>query len=93
MARKRGWHFLNEDLQAHNGTEGPWSDGEVRELDVELAMCQRGYHASPRLIDALGYCFPAKPVLTRVELSGTIVDDTDKSVATRRRLLWHHSGT
>ena len=88
MARKRGWHFLDEKLRAHSGSEDAWRVGEVREMDGPVALCERGYHASARPLDALNFCFVAQPRLCRVALSGEIVVGDDKMVATRRRLLW-----
>jgi len=45
-------------------------------------LCKRGEHASERPIDALKYASGA--IVSRVVLSGTIVLDTDKAVATKR---------
>lgn len=49
-------------------------------------MCSVGYHASERLIDALGYA-PGS-TLSRVELSGAILRDDDKLCASERKVLW-----
>jgi hypothetical protein len=82
----RGWHFLRADMTAGCGNEPPWQVGETRTVEGELVLCGHGYHASTRLLDALKYA----PDLTicRVELSGRLKHDTDKSVGRKRRLLW-----
>jgi hypothetical protein len=76
-------------MRSWQGGEKPWVDGEVREIEGEPILCKRGYHASTFIDDALTYSPGGPQVLCRVELSGTINEDSDKMVATRRRLLWH----
>jgi len=49
-------------------------------------MCNCGLHASVRAIDALKYA-PGS-VICRVRLGGTIIEDDDKCVASRRTVLW-----
>jgi hypothetical protein len=49
-------------------------------------MCERGYHASRRIMDALRYA-PGS-MLSRVELRGTFIEDADKAVATERKVVW-----
>jgi hypothetical protein len=73
-------------MRAEYGTEGPWHVGEVREVTGPLVMCEHGYHASVRAIDALSYA--AGPVICRDELSVEILHAADKMVGHRRRLLW-----
>jgi hypothetical protein len=51
-----------------------------------LSMCNYGLHASIRAIDALKYA--PGPVICRVRLGGTIIEDTDKCVASRRTVIW-----
>jgi len=68
------------------GSEGPWHDGELREVEGPPVMCEHGYHAGKTLFDALRYA--PGPIICRVELSGDIITDTDKHAATKRRLLW-----
>jgi hypothetical protein len=83
----KAWHFVGETLR--DGRPVP-ADGEWLKHDGELEMCKSGLHASVRLIDALQYA-PGNTIC-RVELDGEIVEDDDKVVATRRRILWRVDG-
>jgi len=49
-------------------------------------MCEYGLHASIDPFDALKYA--PGPVICRVELGGTILEQEDKCVASRRTVLW-----
>ena len=60
--------------------------GETLTVDCEPILCERGLHASPRIIDALDYA--PDFMLWEVELGGTVIHDKDKSVATKRTALW-----
>jgi hypothetical protein len=78
------WHFVR--------TSGLLLDnqmvtvGETYRVAGRLKLCERGLHASERLIDALRYA--PGPILCRVQVGGTIVRDTDKLVASERTVLW-----
>ena len=78
------WHFVGERL--HNGDPVP-SDGEWLEYRgvLPLIPCERGLHACVHPMDALKYA-PGS-TLCRVELAGEVQCDTDKLVATRRRIV------
>ena len=80
------WHFLNADMRANSGQEGPWSVGETRRIDGDIELCRRGYHASENIRDAMSYA--NGPIICRVLLNGTIRRDNDKMVASERTLLW-----
>jgi len=77
------WHF----------TDG-WNlrDGQLLKIGKtykhagDLKLCYSGYHASPRLIDALK--FAPGSVLSVVECGGNLVRDTDKIACTERRVLY-----
>ena len=81
-----GWHFVREDRKLRDGQIV--KSGRVYRLPKGQTpeLCERGYHASERAIDALKYA--PGPVVCRVELRGTIIPDTDKAVATERKVLW-----
>ena len=51
-----------------------------------IALCERGLHASTRILDALKYA-PGRTI-SRVRLSGEILRGEDKIVATHRTCLW-----
>ncbi len=78
-----GWHFLAEDGTSHNGYH-PAPVGEWEPVIENPVLCQRGYHGSLRLIDALKYA--PGPILQRCEYRGVVFGD-DKFVATTRRAI------
>lgn len=55
-------------------------------LGTEPILCEIGYHASIRSLDSLEYA--PGTTICRVEMAGTIKLDTDKLVASSRRVLW-----
>jgi len=78
------WHFVGETLR--DGREIP-ADGAILTHVGPVIPCQRGLHASERLIDALQYA-PGH-TLCRVECWGDIEHDADDKLAARnRRILW-----
>ena len=60
--------------------------GQTYRHEGRLMLCESGYHASERLIDALKYA--PGTTLSRVELSGQRIHNTDKLVAEQRIVLW-----
>ena len=54
--------------------------------DGPLVICKAGFHASPRIIDALKWA-PGN-ILDGVILSGERIDERDKSVARERTRVW-----
>jgi hypothetical protein len=54
-------------------------------------MCKQGLHASIKALDALQYAPGA--IVCRVEMSGNIIYDTDKCVASERTVLWYADAT
>ena len=81
----KAYHFLKDNMKGGYGTEKAWEVGEEREVDGELIMCRWGYHASPSFYDALTYAMGNMACI--VELSGEIIKDTDKYVASKRKLI------
>jgi len=78
------WHFT-DGWRLRDGQ--PLKIGKTyKHAAGDLKMCYSGYHASPRLIDALK--FAPGSVLSVVECGGKIVRDTDKVVCTERRVLY-----
>ena len=61
--------------------------GETITVGGTPVLCQHGLHASKRILDALEYCPVWDVALCRVELGGTIIRDTDKSVASERTII------
>ena len=60
------YHFLSEDMTTNFGNEPPWTVGESRSVAGEIIPCERGYHGSPTLWNALTYA--PGPVACLVEL-------------------------
>jgi hypothetical protein len=79
------WHFLEEDKRLAYHPHTPVVTGKWLSVELPLAMCSHGLHASKRLIDALRYA--PGPILCRVELGGEIVEGDDKVVAQKRRVI------
>lgn len=79
-------HWLKEDYTAGNGREKAWMVGEERtHTAVTLVICERGYHSSPSLWDALEYA--PGPVATLVEISEPEARQPDKYVSRTRKLI------
>ena len=76
------YHFVGPTLR--DGSPIP-ADGEWLEVAPPIKMCSRGLHASVHPFDALGYA-PGN-TLCLVELAGQIKTETDKCVASRRRII------
>ena len=83
----KAWHFVGNKLM--DGRPIP-PDGEWLVHEGELIMCKSGLHASIRLIDALKYV-PGNTIC-RVEVDGEVIEDDDKLVAQKRKILWRING-
>jgi len=77
------WHFT--DGRKLRGGK-PFRVGQTIRHDEPLVLCDRGLHASTRIIDALAYA--PGPYLSRVECSGEIITADDKLVCSRRKVIW-----
>jgi hypothetical protein len=80
-----GWHFLKDDRRLRWGTEEKVEVGKTIEVDLPLKMCEHGLHASKKPLDALRYA-PGF-IACKVELSGEIIEESDKACAERRKVL------
>lgn len=80
-------HFLRSDMRSSQGNEKPWKVGERREIDGEIALCERGYHYSPNFGAALlgGWLYGPMACIVRVDDSGP--KDETKGVSPRRELV------
>ena len=85
------WHFVqvgNDDTpRLGYGDNREVKVGETLIVNVKPILCSQGLHASAKLWDALGYASGNKLSLCRVTLGGTVLHDTDKSVATERTVI------
>ena len=80
-----GWYFAADDRKLRYGDGRLVRKGATHKVDVEPELCERGLHASKRIIDALQYA-PGS-VICRVKLGGKVVHGDDKSCATERTYL------
>ena len=81
------WHFLSWDCRLRFSCWTKVRAGQTLRRDpAKLALCRYGLHASVEPLDALKYA--PGPVVCRVRLGGTIIEDTNKHVASRRTVLW-----
>ena len=78
----RAWHFVGEALR--DGSPIP-ADGVWLKHDGKLKMCESGLHASRKPWDALQYA--PGDTLCLVECDGEIIEDKDKLVCSRRRIV------
>src|SRR3990167_6734213 len=73
------WHWLAANRRLQYGTREVVEAGRTYRVEGPLAMCRRVMKGVQR---APG------PVVCRVRLAGTLLRATDKSVATKRHVLW-----
>ena len=78
------WHFT-EGNRLRNGDPLP-KIGEVLHVPPPIRICNRGCHASRKILDAVSYA-PGS-MLHRVELWGNVEEQLDKLVASNRVILW-----
>ena len=83
MKKILAWHFT-EGATLRDGQ--PLEVGKTYTHEGEVKMCESGYHASRRLIDALRYAPGAQ--ISRVECWGDVQEQNDKLVARNRTVLW-----
>lgn len=79
------WKSMKSGLMSNSGNIGSWVKGEWRTHDKSLKMCQSGFHASVRAIDAMRYvdC----EVLALVEVKGKHLEQDDKQAWEKMRVV------
>ena len=82
----KGWHFLRKDRRLRYDDGRLVRAGRTYRAKGDLVLCKKGMHASRRLIDALHWA--PGPIVCRVELTGELIHDDDKSVGRSRTVLW-----
>src|SRR3990167_11431257 len=80
------WHWLAAHPPLPYRTRQGVEAGRPYRGGGPLARCRRGLPASRRALAALQYA--PGPVVCRVRLAGPLLRATDKSVATKRHVLW-----
>jgi len=81
----KAFYFAREDRKLRYNDGREIVVGETHTVDCKPSLCNRGLHASKRIIDALTYA--PGPILYLVELSGDIDKGDDKLCATSRTYL------
>ena len=82
MKRNLAWHFTGPNLR--DGTPIPRA-GKWLQFDGNLVLCETGLHASRQPFDALQ--FAPGNLLHLVDVGGTIIEDNDKLVCSRRKII------
>ena len=80
-----GWHFCRNDKRLGFEDGRQIRTGRTLKVKPPVILCKHGLHASKRIIDALKYS--QGHIICKVKLSGKIIHDTDKSVATERTVI------
>ena len=78
------WHFLTGNGRMQFGKQKVEVDKTYR-IKQSPVLCERGFHASKKVMDALFYA--PGTIACLVRLGGTIVEDTDKVVAQERTVV------
>ena len=66
---------LKKGMKSENGKVS-WEIGEWKQFEGKLEMCQRGFHGSERIIDAMKYVSPA--LIAEVEVKGKNIKEGDE---------------
>jgi hypothetical protein len=84
----RAWKFLLlNDIGEIWSQSGPhlWEAGQWYQIDGRPAACKRGFHCSPRILDAFSYVHGT--VLAEVEAKGECDHDGNKSAYQSMRII------
>lgn len=84
MKKIQAWHFVGDDGKRRDGVIE--KVGKTYHIEGDLVMCERGLHASRRILDALQYA-PGL-IVRRVECWGKADEQSDKIVCRYRKVLW-----
>ena len=91
MSTVEAWHFLPDDGRLRYPPHDKVEVGVTLKIEGSPVLCERGFHASIRAIDAVYYAPGA--LVCRVRLGGEIIHGDDKLVATERTVLWMADAT
>lgn len=78
------WKCLKADMRSRYGN-CQWAIGEWKTEGCALEMCEVGFHASPRIIDAMSYVSLGR--LARVEVKGRSIIDHNKQCWSEMRVI------
>ena len=80
------WSFVREDCMLQDSTNLSMKPGITLIVPAPLIMGEHGLHASVDPLDALYY--GSGSTICRVELAGTILEETDRLCADRCTVIW-----
>ena len=89
MKTVKAWHWVKDDWTLRDGQKV--EVGKTYVVDGELTMCERGLHASRKILDALQYA-PGS-IVCRVTCWQIKQEDNDKFVCHKRRVEWAYDAT
>ena len=75
---------MKDGLKSTNGSIN-WKLGEWQKHDGELTMCEAGFHASEKILQAFGYVKPG--LIARVEVRGEHISKEGKQVWSEMRVV------
>jgi len=84
----KAWHWVGEDRRLRYGDNRVVRAGHTYKAKGKgsIVLCQNGVHGSKRILD--GLCYAPGPVVCRVNISGEIVQGSDKLAGRTRDVLW-----
>ena len=85
------WHFTNKNMTLGYDDGRKIVEGETLSCEGNIVLCRNGMHGSKRIIDAVHYA--PGPILTRVEITGDVVEGNDKLAGRHRKVLWSLDAT
>lgn len=77
------WKFLKSDLKSAHGSL-KWKVGEWKKIEGQVTLCENGFHASKKILDALSYV--RGEVLAYVEVKGKHKSEEDKQAWSEMRI-------
>jgi len=81
---KRLWKAFESGLKSNYGTVN-WKVGEWQEYEDNIKLCESGFHASERIVDAMQYT--NLELLARVEVKGLSKKGIDKQVWSKMKII------
>ena len=84
MKTVKAWHWVKDDWTLRDGQK--LEVGKTYTVEDNLVMCERGLHASRKILDALQYA-PGS-ICCRVTCWKIEQEDNDKLVCHKRRVEW-----
>ena len=81
---KTAWKVINKGMKSNSGCV-TWKKGVWKTHKGKLELCEKGFHASNLLVDAIQYVTPG--IVCLVEYEGKSIEGDDKFVCSRMRVI------